>query len=418
MRISRQISVVCILVTTTLAFAQTRPGIETLRDSDFSVLAGKRVGLITNATGVDNALRSTADILNEAANVELVALFGPEHGIRGDVHAGDKVGNATDPVTGLPVYSLYGKTRKPTSAMLAGIDALVYDIQDIGCRSYTFISTMALAMEACAEQGKEFIVLDRPNPLTGNKVEGCLVSEGFYSFVSQLPIPYVYGLTPGELATYLNEEGLLKGGVKVRLTVVPMKGWKRDMTFAQTGMPWVPPTPHIPSPDAAILYPATGILGELYAVSIGVGYTMPFQLVCAQWADAELMAKRMNELQLPGVTFRPIHIKPFYETLKDSQIDLMTDQHGVQIYITDIASCQLTTIQFYAMEVLADLYPDKRVFSLPGVNRRTSMFDKVCGSDQIRLRFIKNYRVADMIDFWDKDAQAFKDRSSKYYLYD
>lgn len=418
MRISRQISVACILVTTTLAFAQTRPGIETLRDSDFSVLAGKRVGLITNATGVDNALRSTADILNEATNVELVALFGPEHGIRGNVHAGDKVGNATDPVTGLPVYSLYGKTRKPTSAMLAGIDALVYDIQDIGCRSYTFISTMALAMEACAEQGKEFIVLDRPNPLTGNKVEGCLVSEGFYSFVSQLPIPYVYGLTPGELATYLNEEGLLKGGVKARLTVVPMKGWKRDMTFAQTGMPWVPPTPHIPSPEAAILYPATGILGELYAVSIGVGYTMPFQLVCAQWADAELMAKRMNELQLPGVTFRPIHIKPFYETLKDSQIDLMTDQHGVQIYITDIASCQLTTIQFYAMEVLADLYPDKRVFSLPGVNRRTSMFDKVCGSDQIRLRFIKNYRVADMIEFWDKDAQAFKDRSSKYYLYD
>lgn len=418
MRILRQISLAYLLAITTFAFAQTRPGIEVLRDNNFSILSGKRIGLITNATGVDNALQSTADILNEATNVELVALFGPEHGIRGNVHAGDKVSNDIDPITGLPVYSLYGKTRKPTSAMLADIDVLVYDIQDIGCRSYTFISTMALAMEACAEQGKEFVVLDRPNPLTGNKVEGCLVSDGFYSFVSQLPIPYVYGLTPGELATYLNEEGLLKGGVKAKLTVVPMEGWTRDMTFAQTGMPWVPPTPHIPSPDAAILYPATGILGELYAVSIGVGYTLPFQLVCAQWANAELMAKRMNELQLPGVTFRPIHIKPFYETLKDSQINLLVDQHGVQIYITDIASCQLTTIQFYAMEVLAELYPEKQVFSLPGVSRRTSMFDKVCGSDQIRLRFIKNYRVADMIDFWNKDAQAFKNRSSKYYLYD
>lgn len=418
MQILRQISFTYILAVATIAFAQTRPGIEVLRDSNFSVLEGKKVGLITNATGVDNELKSTADILNEATNVELVALFGPEHGIRGNVHAGDKVSNDVDPITGLPVYSLYGKTRKPTPAMLANIDVLVYDIQDIGCRSYTFISTMALAMEACAEQGKEFVVLDRPNPLTGNKVEGCLVSDGFYSFVSQLPIPYVYGLTPGELATYLNEEGLLNGGAKVKLAVVPMEGWKRDMTFDKTGMPWVPPTPHIPGPDAAILYPATGILGELYAVSIGVGYTMPFRLVCAQWANAELMAKRMNELQLPGVIFRPIHIKPFYETLKDSQINLMTDQHGVQIYITDIESCQLTTIQFYAMQILAELYPDKQVFSLPGVSRRTSMFDKVCGSDQIRLNFIKNYQVADMIDYWNKDVQSFKNRSSKYYLYD
>ena len=186
------------------ASALVKPGVETLRDNGFKVLEGKRVGLITNPTGVDNNLKSTVDILHEAPNVQLVALYGPEHGVRGDVHAGDKVGDSTDPATGVKVYSLYGKTRKPTKEMLKDIDVLVYDIQDIGCRSFTFISTMGVAMEACAEQGKEFVVLDRPNPLGGYKVEGNLVEEGFTSFVSQFPIPYLYGLTPGELAVMLN----------------------------------------------------------------------------------------------------------------------------------------------------------------------------------------------------------------------
>ena len=209
------------------ASALVKPGVETLRDNGFKVLEGKRVGLITNPTGVDNNLKSTVDILHEAPNVQLVALYGPEHGVRGDVHAGDKVGDSTDPATGVKVYSLYGKTRKPTKEMLKDIDVLVYDIQDIGCRSFTFISTMGVAMEACAEQGKEFVVLDRPNPLGGYKVEGNLVEEGFTSFVSQFPIPYLYGLTPGELAVMLNEEGMLEGGKKVKLTVVPMTGWHR-----------------------------------------------------------------------------------------------------------------------------------------------------------------------------------------------
>ena len=393
------------------ASALVKPGVETLRDNGFKVLEGKRVGLITNPTGVDNNLKSTVDILHEAPNVQLVALYGPEHGVRGDVHAGDKVDNSVDPATGVKVYSLYGKTRKPTKEMLKDIDVLVYDIQDIGCRSFTFISTMGVAMEACAEQGKEFVVLDRPNPLGGFKVEGNLVENGFTSFVSQFPIPYIYGLTPGELAVMLNEEGMLEGGKKVKLTVVPMTGWHRYMNYRQTEMPWLLPSPHIPNPDVSDYYPATGILGELYVISIGVGYTLPFQLIGAQWIDAEKFAMKMNALQLPGVIFRAIHYKPFYGTGKGENLQ------GVHIYITDALDAPLSLIQFYAMQVLAEMYPDHKAFELEGAEKRFGMFDKVCGSDQIRLRFTKNYRVADIIDYWNKDAEAFKAKSAKYYLY-
>lgn len=400
--------------------ALTKPGVETLRDNGFKVLEGKRVGLITNPTGVDNNLKSTVDILFEAPNVNLVALYGPEHGVRGDVHAGDKVDNSVDPATGVKVYSLYGKTRKPTKEMLKDIDVLVYDIQDIGCRSFTFISTMGVAMEACAEYGKEFVVLDRPNPLGGNKVEGNLVEKGFVSFVSQYPIPYLYGLTPGELALMLNNEGMLDGGKKVKLTVVPMTGWHRYMNYRQTGMPWLLPSPHIPSPEVSDYYPATGILGELYCMSIGVGYTLPFQLICDSFIEAEKFSKNMNALNLKGVIFRPIHIKPFYSTGKGKNLQ------GVQIYITDAVDADLSLIQFYAMQVLAEMYPDHKTFDLPfnpdiykpeKNQARLNMFDKVCGSDQIRLRFTKNYKVADIIDYWNKDVESFKAKSAKYYLY-
>ena len=317
------------------ATAQVKPGVEVLRDRNFDILQGKRVGLITNPSGVDNTLKSTVDILSEAPGVRLTALYGPEHGVRGDVHAGDNVGNSVDAATGVPVYSIYGKYRKPTAEMLDDVDVLVYDIQDNGCRSFTFISTMGLAMQTCAELGKEFVVLDRPNPAGANKIEGCIVEDSCFSFVSQFPIPYLYGLTPGELATYLNEEGLLPGGVKARLTVVPMEGYDRKMSFADTGMPWVLPSPHQPNAESALYYPATGILGELYYVSIGVGYTMPFKLVAADWVDAAELNRRLNALEIPGVMFRPIHIKPFYSTGKGENLQ------GVEIYVTDAEAAPL-----------------------------------------------------------------------------
>ena len=393
------------------ATAGVKPGVEVLRDNGFKQLAGKKVGLITNPTGVDNDLKSTIDILHDAPNVELVALFAPEHGVRGDVHAGDEFENTVDPATGVQVYSIYGKTKKPSPEMLKGIDALVYDIKDIGCRSFTFVSTLGMALEACAENDIELVVLDRPNPIGGNRVEGNLVEDGFYSFVSQFPIPYLYGMTPGETARYLNGEGLVAGGKKAKLTVVPMEGWTRDMTFDETGMPWILPSPHIPQPVTSYYYPATGILGELYFVSIGVGYTLPFQLICADWIDAEKFSANMNALNLPGVKCRPIHIKPFYSTGKGENLQ------GIQFYIDDIPESSITLLQFYAMQVLAEMYPDKRIFDVATDKSRFDMFDKVCGTDQIRLRFSKNYKVSDIIDYWNKDVESFKAKSSKYYLY-
>jgi len=385
-----------------------KTGIEVLKEQNFKILEGKRVGLITNPTGVDNDLKSTIDILHEAKNVKLVALFGPEHGVRGDVHAGDHVDNSNDPSTGVPVYSLYGKTRKATPDMLKGIDVLVYDIQDIGCRSFTYISTMGLAMEAAAENNIEFVVLDRPNPVDGLKIEGNVVEDGYYSFVSQFKIPYVYGLTCGELAMMLNNENMLKKQCK--LHVVKMKGWKRKMDYTQTGLQWVPASPHIPHAHSAEFYPVSGILGELGYMSIGVGYTIPFQMFAAEWIKADEFAAKMNSLNLPGIKFRPIHLNPFYAVGQGKNLQ------GVQVHITDYKKAALSEIQFYIMQEIAELYPDKAVFNNAD-NKRFNMFDKVSGSDQIRLRFAKNNRFEDIKDYWYKDVESFKKLSKKYYLY-
>jgi uncharacterized protein YbbC (DUF1343 family) len=387
---------------------QIKTGIEVLRDQNFKILEGKRVGLITNPTGVDCRLKSTIDILFEAKNVKLVALFGPEHGVRGDAHAGDKVDNVTDPKTGLPVYSLYGKTRKANLEMLKNIDVLVYDIQDIGCRSFTFISTMGLAMEAAAENNMEFVVLDRPNPLGGEKIEGNITEEPFISFVSQFKIPYVYGQTCGELARMLNGENMLKK--KCKLTVIKMKGWHRSMSWEQTGLEWVLASPHIPNKNSSYFYPVTGILGELGYVSIGVGYTLPFQIIGAPWINAEQLATSMNNLKLPGLEFRPIYFKPFYAVFKDENCQ------GVQIHILNYRKARLSEVQFYLMQELNKLYPDKAVFNNANKDR-FNMFDKVSGSDQIRLLFTKNNSFEDIKEYWYKDVDNYRKVAKKYYLY-
>ncbi len=387
-----------------------KTGIEVLKEENFSILEGKRIGLITNPTGVDNHMRSTVDILFEAPNVKLVALFGPEHGVRGNQYAGDKVNSGKDPTTNLPVYSLYGKTNKPTKEMLKDIDALVYDIQDNGCRSFTYISTMGLAMEACAEQGKEFIVLDRPNPLGGEKIEGNIVEDDCISFVSQFKIPYVYGLTCGELAMLLNGEHMLRKGLQCKLQVVKMKHWKRDMNYMQTGLQWVPSSPHIPQALTAFFYPMSGILGELGYMNIGVGYTIPFQAFAAAWVNGEELAKAMNALNVPGVSFRPISYKPFYNFSKGEQVE------GVQVHILNYEEAPLTDIQFLIMQEIARLYPSKAVFKF-APSRTFAMFDKVCGSKEIRKRLSLNYRWSDVKDYWYKDVESFKKISRKYHLY-
>lgn len=393
-----------------------KTGIEVLRDNGFKELQGKRVGLVTNPTGVDRNLVSTVDILANAEGVELVALYGPEHGVRGNVHAGGHVDSSVDPATGLPVYSLYGATRKPTKEMLDSIDVIVYDIQDNGCRSFTYISTLGLLMEAAAEYDKELMVLDRPNPLGGNKVEGCYVEPGYFSFVSQFKIPYLYGLTVGELATLLNEEGLVVGEkgdkepFKCRLTVIPMEGWNRDMLYTDTKLPWVLPSPHVPQPESAIYYPASGILGELGYMSIGIGYTLPFQLFAAPWIDAEKLAAALNGRGIEGVRFRPLYIQPFYSAHAGENLG------GVQMYVTDFNKAELTAIQFQVLEAVAELYPEKKVFDNANQGRYR-MFDQVCGTNYIRETFARNNKYSDIQEYWNKDVAAFKELSAKYYLY-
>jgi len=394
----------------TLCCQPVETGLDVLVRDNFRILKRKKVGLITNPTGVDRNLRSTVDILYNAPGVTLTALYGPEHGVRGEFTAGEIIGSAKDPATGLPVFSLYGETRKPSKEMLRGIDILVYDIQDIGSRSYTYISTLGLAIEAAAENNIPFVVLDRPNPLGGIRMEGPLVEPGFVSFVSQYSVPYIHGLTVGELAGYLNEEGLLRNGIKCRLEVIKMKGWKREMIFEETGLPWVPSSPHMPHAQTALFYPATGILGELYTVSIGVGYTLPFQLFAAEWINADSLAAGLNSLSLPGVKFRPVHFKPYYSVSHGKMI------HGVQIHLTDPEIAPLTLLQFYFLQEAHKLWPDKDAFSLCDPSR-LEMFDKVCGTDKVRTEFLKTWQVRSILDLWNKDIPAFRKKAEKYFLY-
>lgn len=393
----------------------TRPriktGIDVLLESNFSVLRGKRVGLITNPTGVTNRLAATLDVLARANGVRLASLFGPEHGVRGDVPAGGRIDSYVDSATGIPVFSLYGKTIRPTPEMLKEVDALVYDIQDIGSRSYTYINTMAAAMEAAAGNNKEFIVLDRPNPLTGAKVEGNILEPGYKSFVGMFPIPYVYGMTCGELATLLNNEGWLEGGRKCNLTVVRMEGWKRSMWWEDTGLEWVPTSPHIPNPASALFYAATGILGELDAVNIGVGYTLPFQLAGTPWLEASRFAQALNAKQIPGFFFRPMIYRPFYTAMEGKQVN------GVQIYILDRDKANLVEVQLHIIETMCELYPTKSIFALSSQSR-VEMFDRVMGTDTVRKGLENHVPVKDIVSGWTKGVDTFKAIRKKYLMYE
>ncbi len=382
-------------------------GIDVLVQRGFAPLHAQRVGLITNPTGVTRDLQSTIDVLYGAPQVNLVALFGPEHGVRGEVAAGDHITDARDARTGLTAYSLYGKTRKPTPEMLAGVDVLVYDIQDIGSRSYTYISTLALAMESAAENDIAVIVLDRPNPLGGARIEGRPLDMRFQSFVGQLPIPYLHGMTVGELARMMNAEGWLAAGVKCDLTVIPMEGWHRRMLWSDTGLPWVPTSPHVPHVHAPAFYAATGIMGELHQHSEGVGTPLPFELICGPTVDPQAFADALNRRKLPGVWFRPLYIKPFYGRFTGKLLG------GVQIHLRDPHQARLTPIQFHAMDVASQLDPDLRWFG----SRRDRMFDKVCGTDEIRRAFEANEPIEKILERWNDGTAAFRERRKPYLLY-
>ena len=339
--------------------AQTLPGIDVLIARDFDILRGKRVGLVTNQTGKTRDGRATIDVLRAAPDVNLVALYAPEHGVRGEISAGQSVATYRDKATGLPVYSLYGATKRPTQAMLRGVQVLVFDIQDIGSRSYTFISTMGESMKSCAAYGIPYVVLDRPNPV-GDKVEGKRASH--FSFVAAYPIPYRYGLTMGELAKWLNA----RRGNTCQLTVVPMQNYRRAMTWRDTGLEWTASSPNIPRAESAFFYGATGILGELPGLSIGIGTPRPFELAGAPGLDASALERILKGRKLAGWDFRAVSWTPN----KGRYAGKMCQ--GVQLMVTDPQRAETTRMNFEIWAATRKIAPKIAFF---GSSKHNKMFD-------------------------------------------
>ncbi|MEZ5315229.1 MAG: DUF1343 domain-containing protein [Chlamydiales bacterium] len=340
-----------------------------------SFLQGKRIGLITNQSAMNCAFKTTFHLIKEhAKNYQLVALFAPEHGFYGDAYADEKIEDQE--IEGIPIYSLHGNHKRPTETMLSAIDVLIYDIQDIGSRSYTFLATLCYCMEAAAKQGILMVVLDRPNPMGGLVVDGPLVLEAWRSFFGYMNVPYCHGMTIGELAHFFNSEYK----IGCHLIVIPMKGWQRGQTFAQTGLPWVPTSPQIPESDTPYYYPTTGLIGHCSIASIGIGYPLPFKLVGAPWVQAEKFASEMNKQALPGVYFQPYYFRPFYGKFEKENCQ------GVRIIITD-PNCYLPfTTQCTIMGVIKNLYPTqfyKALNEMIASPSKREVFNKLIGSDLV-----------------------------------
>lgn len=376
-----------------------RLGIENL-DGSLALFKGKRVGLITNATGVDRNYRRSVDILKDKVN--LVALFAPEHGLRGNVVAGAAVPHEKDAATGLPIYSLHGDNRKPTAAMLKGIDVLAFDIQDIGARSYTYVYTMAYAMQSAREMNIPFVVFDRPNPVGGEQVEGGLLQPAYSSFIGLYPIPVRHGLTVGELARLFNEEF----GIGVKLTVVPVQGWQRRMLQSDTGLPWLMTSPNIPTPDSALVYNATALFGGSN-VSEGIGTTRPFELVGAPWLDGQKLADRLNSLRLSGVYFRPVHFTPQWGKYQGRVCS------GVQIHLKDRNRFSAVPVGLRLLEAIREQGGARFQWNAPKGKDRW-MIDLYAGGPELREGKVNS---SDLLARWSKEAAEFRLRSKKYQLY-
>ena len=393
----RQIAVaIAFLAVASTIDAAVELGIDVLKQSNYAMLRGKRVGLITNQTSIDSHGNRTRVLLRQHCN--LVALYTPEHGLDGKEKAGRYVKSRRDPVTGLTAYSLYGPTRKPTASMLRGVDVLVFDIQDIGCRSYTYISTMGKCMEAAAENHVEFVVLDRPNPLGGLRVEGPTVERPWISFVSQFPIPYVHGMTVGELAQMINAKGWIGG--RCNLIVVPMRGWTRSLTWADTGLRWIPTSPNIPRGSSPVYYVATGMIGELSGLETGIGGYAPFEMISAKWLNSERFTSYLQSLDMPGVVFQEFQ---------------GGRQQGSLLRIDPKAPADLTALGVY---MLAELNRS----SGSTLFRRTSrskldLFFKVYGSSSIRSQIERGVSTESIVAGWKQNVANFRQARAAFLLY-
>ena len=393
-----------LITTPRLLEARVFTGLEVFLAKATYMVKGKRVGLITNPTGVSGRLYAAADLLSASREVNLVALFAPEHGIRGNVAAGKHFSGTRDKVTGLPVYSLYnGRSKQPSAASLAKVDVLIYSIQDVGSRAYTYIWHLAECMKAAARYNKQIIVLDVPNPLGAQVVDGPVTRKEYLSFIGLYPIPRVYGMTVGELARYLNVEEKINCNLKV----VRMLNYRRGMSWEETGLPWVPTSPHIPSPQSAMTFAATGTLGETGQVSTGIGYTLPFQCVAAPWLDPVHMSRYLNALKLPGVKFRSIYYKPFYAAYRNQNI------RGVQLHVMNPALFKPTTTEVAILCYLQKFYP-KNFKWLP---HKFKTFDKAMGTNRVRKMIRSGCSYRQIADSWDREISSFMAKRQKYLIY-
>lgn len=402
-----------------------KPGVEVFLEKHLSLVEGKRVGLITNPTGVDSQLRSTIELFFIHSSINLAALYGPEHGVRGNAQAGEYVPYYTDKKYGLPVFSLYGQSRKPfpdmlknidrymrsfdtiksdkipEKGMVEGIDVMVFDIQDVGTRIYTYIATMAYCMQACAESGVEFIVLDRPNPINGDDLEGPVLEfPEFSSFVGLYPVPVRHGMTAGELARLFNECFLEK---KVKLTVIPMQGWERKMWFDETSLPWVIPSPNMPTLETASVYPGQVFL-EGTNISEGRGTTKPFELFGAPWIDGFELTKKLNRLSLPGVVFREAWFTPTFSKYRGKLCG------GAQIHITDRNTYRPFETTLHIIKTIMDMYPLNFSF-------HKDYWDKLAGTSKIRLSLENGFEVKDIVESYKSELEKFRKNREPYLLY-
>lgn len=367
------------------------------------LVAGKRVGLITNPSGVDGNLVPTVDRLAGDSRLSLIRLFGPEHGIRGEVPAGETIADGRDPRTGVAVVSLYGKEKRPSKTALAGVEVILFDIQDIGSRTYTYISTLGEALHACAATRIPLVVLDRPNPLGGLNFEGTLVEDRFRSFIGWGPVPVTHGMTLGEVGRYFNDQL----GIGCDLHVVPMRGWRRSMSWDDTGLIWSITSPHVPSVTQAYLYTTTGMVASTVKdINEGVGSTMPFEIIGATFLDAARLEESLQALQLPGVLFQAIHYKPFYGKYRDAPMQ------GVRLRITHPSAYRPLRSAVAILSTLRRLYPERIVF------REDRAIGTHWGSLSLRQQLEAGMDIAAIENSWLSNTKEFAIARQRALLYD
>ncbi len=387
-----------------------RPGLEVLLYGEKQFLSGARVGAVVHPASILPNLQHTADALQEKKTFHLVSLFGPQHGARGEKQ--DNMIESDfyrDPDTALPVHSLYGETRWPTEEMLSDVDVLCFDLQDVGTRVYTFIHTMAYCLQACARYGKEMVVLDRPNPINGVQVEGNVLDPEYSSFVGLYPLPMRHGMTAGELALLYNSHF----GIGCRLTVVPMQGWRRRQWFDETGLPWIMPSPNLPTLGSATVYPGM-VLMEGTLVSEGRGTTRPFEMVGAPYINARTLTERLNELRLPGVIFRSAYFEPTFQKHAGKICG------GVQLHVQnrDLLEPYLTGIA--VIQMIRSLYPDAFQWRQPPYEyeSRRMPIEILCGGHTIPAQIEAGTSLDEIRQAWHQDVADFKELRKDYLLYD